>query len=168
MSCAVAPGPIIIDTGSPGTTRISTKTTRATPKSVGTTRSSRRTRTGGLIVAKRNAAPGATPDGPRARRGSVAGRPEARLRGLLVGHALGIADQLELHAPGRENVGDRLAGGRTFLDREWAHEGLQAIGLGLGDGLVDVLDVEGQVVAAVVAVLRLLGALARRAVLEEF
>src|SRR5450755_2343603 len=169
MSCAVAPGPIIIEIGSPGTTRIRTKTTRATPNSVGTTSSRRRSRTREPIVA----APGRVSVGRDVARRtkpdwrSVARRPQSRLGALFVGHALGVADQLDLHPPGREHVGDRLARGRTFLDRERTHEGLQAVGLGFRDRGLDVLDVEGDVMAAVVAVLRLLGPLPGRAVLEQ-
>ena len=44
MSAGVAPGPIIMAIGSPGTTRSSTKTITATPKSVGIAKSSRRRR----------------------------------------------------------------------------------------------------------------------------
>src|SRR5262249_13435111 len=79
--------------------------------------------------------------------------PQHRLRALLVGHAVGIADRFQLQAPGRLEIEDRLAGGRAFLDREYHAVG-DALAVQIGFGGGDVVDVERDVEGADVAVLR--------------
>src|SRR5882757_3869707 len=80
--------------------------------------------------------------------------PQDDLRRLLIGHALGIGDQLELQAPGRQEIEDRLAGGRALIDGDRTLHGLDVLGLKIGGGLLDIVDIEGDMVPAQIAVLR--------------
>src|SRR5579871_3757750 len=78
--------------------------------------------------------------------------PQHRLGAFLVGHAVGIADRLELQAPGRLEVEDRLAGGRSVADREHDPRG-DTLLVEVSFGCRHVVDVEGDVKPADVAVL---------------
>src|SRR5262245_20350989 len=79
--------------------------------------------------------------------------PQYGRRALLVGHAVRIADRLELQAPRRLEIHHRLAGRRAFADRQ--HDTRRnALAFEIGFRRLDVVDIEGDVIAADVAVLR--------------
>ena len=84
---------------------------------------------------------------------------------LLVGLPRREAHQLELHAPRAEEVLPALPG-RGVAARDRAGEQPHALRAQVGDGRIHVVDVEGDVVAAQVAVARL-RALARPGLVLE-
>src|SRR5690348_11599403 len=102
--------------------------------------------------------------GPLVRR--VPGMPEPDGRVLLVRLATGVADQLELHAPRAQEVLPALAG-RGVTARMRAGHQPHALVAQVGDGLVHVVDVEGDMMAAQIAVARHRTLAGRRLVLED-
>src|SRR4029077_18463731 len=72
-------------------------------------------------------------------------RPQLDRRGLLVGHALRIGDDLHLQAPGRKEIGDGLAGSRTLIDRERPEHRLHALAVQVILRRLHVVDIEGDV-----------------------
>src|SRR5918994_1484720 len=86
--------------------------------------------------------------------GTVVARiPEGCRRGRLVRHPVRVADEFDVGPEGRAEVVDRLACGRTFCYRERPKQLLDSSRLHVGDRLVDVTDVEGDVLATEVGVL---------------
>src|SRR5580700_8320804 len=81
----------------------------------------------------------------------LARRPQHHRRALLIGHALRVADQLHLQTPGREKVSDALARRRSLLHREWTEEGLHALAVEIVFRRLEVVDIEGDVIAADIA-----------------
>ena len=79
----------------------------------------------------------------------------------------GIGDRLHLQAPGRLEIDDRLTGGGTLGDRNRTEHGPDAFRAQILVRRLDVVDVERDVIAADVAVLRLDDLLVRRLVAEQ-
>src|SRR5690606_2697436 len=82
--------------------------------------------------------------------------PQQHLGVGFVGLAVGEADQLELHAPRAQKVHPALALAGVSADGRLA-EDLNALGVQVRDGAVEIVDIERQVVSADIAVTRLPG-----------
>src|ERR1700692_1898719 len=78
----------------------------------------------------------------------VRGRPEHRTGAFLIGHSLGIADQLHLQTPRRQEIENRLSGRWTFVDRNRPLHRRDVLGLEIGGCLVDVVDIKRNLVPA--------------------
>lgn len=87
---------------------------------------------------------------------------------LLVALAAGKAYELQLHAPGRKEVHPDLAPAGTGGPDRWFAKHSDILGLKVGDGGINIIDIERQVMPANVTVFWLLRALIRRCVLEDF
>src|SRR5215469_2562666 len=96
----------------------------------------------------------------------VPGMPQLHGRVPLVRLAAGVAHQLELHAPRGQEVLPALPG-RRVAARDRPHEQPDPPGPQVFDGRVHVVDVQGDVVAAYVAVARLRSLAVVRLVLED-
>jgi len=97
----------------------------------------------------------------------ISRRPQHHRCRLLVGHPFRIADDLHLQAPGREEIDDALAGGRTLVHRKPTEEGFYALAVEIVLRRFDIVDIEGDVIAADVTVLRRNGFLVGRTVLKQ-
>src|ERR1039458_3385639 len=98
--------------------------------------------------------------------GRMPGMPQLDGGVLLVGLPLREAHELELHAPRAEEVLPALPG-RGVAARDGAGQQPHALRAQVADGLIHVVDVEGDVVAAQVAVARLRALVRQGLVLED-
>lgn len=85
----------------------------------------------------------------------------------LVALAARKADEFQLHAPGRKEVHPDLSPVGTGGPDCWFAKHPDTLGLKVGDGGIDVVDIERQVMPTNVTVFRLSRVLIRRCVLED-